>query len=186
MLNCGVTRCVQYLDDFYSCAPVLTGECQKNKDLMLDVCSQAGVAINPQKLVGPVTKLEFLGKLFLIHCDNMSVVDAVNRGSSRAPDVMSLIQTLFFIACKWNFECKLIHVPGIDNTQADMLSRGLIKTFQERYPSFPKQMSTPAVITDNDILIPRNMNNPVCCRSRCHVMLQRPNRPSTSHLRSEQ
>ena len=30
-------------------------------------------------------------KLFVIHCDNMSVVEAVNRGSSRAPDVMSLI-----------------------------------------------------------------------------------------------
>ena len=39
-------------------------------------------------------------KKFLVYSDNLSIVQSVNKGSSKSPSVMALIRTLFFIACK--------------------------------------------------------------------------------------
>jgi hypothetical protein len=59
----------------------------------------------------------------LVHCDNASVVAIVNSGSSRCPKVMNLVRDLFHVAVYHNFDIRLIHVPGVDNTAADLLSR---------------------------------------------------------------
>ena len=319
MQNSGVKRCIQYLDDFYSCAPAATGECEVFKKLMLSACHDAGFAVNPKKVVGPVKVIEFLGiildstkmemrmssdriaairselilwrnkshgskrqllsllgklvflsriirpgrtftrrliectknikflhyktrlsraarddiawwlqcmsnwnsksvfydqfwtnaedlgfkcdasnfgfgavflnkwiagvfseeerllsiewrelyaivmacncwgkfltkKRFLIYSDNLSIVQSVNKGSSKSAPVMSLIRTLFFIACKNNFECRVRHISGVDNTEADLLSRGRIGSFHEHYPLFPTEMSTLKQLDVNDVL----------------------------------
>ena len=86
----------------------------------------------------------FVSKKILIHTDNSAIVYSVNKGSSRNKDIMFLIRTLHFIAVKHNFECRLTHIEGTKNVAADLLSRGKIDLFLQKFPSF-KRPSTKAV-----------------------------------------
>ena len=74
-----------------------------------------------------------LGRRLLFHCDNIAVVSIVNSGSSRCPLVMCLVRALYHIAVSYNFDVKLIHVPGVDNIEADLLSRDLIMRFKSLF-----------------------------------------------------
>ena len=40
-----------------------------------------------------------------------------------------LVRLLFDVAVSNNFDLKLIHVPGVENVAADMLSRGRVKDY---------------------------------------------------------
>ena len=61
----------------------------------------------------------------LCRCDNMSVVVSANKGSAREPSgiVMHLLRTLSFISAAFGFVITFEHVPGVDNTYADAISR---------------------------------------------------------------
>ena len=48
---------------------------------------------------------------------------------------MVLIRALYFIASKANFECRLLHVPGVLNVAADLLSRDEHLKFGELFPN---------------------------------------------------
>jgi hypothetical protein len=51
MLSRGVSEVEHYLDDYITLGPPGQPACQKNLDLMLDVCCDVGFAINPAKVV---------------------------------------------------------------------------------------------------------------------------------------
>jgi hypothetical protein len=82
-----------------------------------------------------------LGKKLLLYCDNESVVNIVNSGTSKCQRVMQLVRSLFFLAVRYNFDIRLRHVPGVDNTAADLLSRNrlneFLSTFGETYVKTP-------------------------------------------------
>jgi hypothetical protein len=59
----------------------------------------------------------------------MSVVCAVNGGTSKCPSVMLLIRHLFFIAAKYAFDLRLKFIAGRDNVSADVLSCLHVKDF---------------------------------------------------------
>ena len=86
------------------------------------------------------------GKMVLFHCDNEAVCHIIQSGTSRDPDIMSLVRTLFFISAHNDFVCSAVHVRGINNEAADSLSRGITQTFkslnpdEDRYPVFNKQL----------------------------------------------
>jgi hypothetical protein len=63
------------------------------------------------------------GKRLRLYCDNIAVVAVVNSGSSRSESLMSLVRELYHVAVTYNFDIRLEHVPGINNTAADLLSR---------------------------------------------------------------
>ena len=77
----------------------------------------------------------FTSKRVMIHCDNLGVVHSVNKGYSKCKDMMVLIRALYDTAVTFNFDCRLIHVYGIDNSAADALSRCQMKRFFDGLPS---------------------------------------------------
>ena len=55
--------------------------------------------------------------------DNSATVASVNKGTSRSPELLSLIQEIFWLAVRWNFKLSASFVPGKLNFLADRLSR---------------------------------------------------------------
>ena len=110
MLYKGASMVEHYLDDFITLGPPDSSVCQDNLDLMLETCSQVGFAVNPNKVKGPSTVLEFLG--IIIDTDLMelrisderlhSILEELQlwhgrkRGKKR--DILSLIGKLIFIS----------------------------------------------------------------------------------------
>ena len=80
------------------------------------------------------------GKQILFHCDCQPIVDAWRKGDSRQPPISELIRTLLFIAATNDFNMNVKHIAGVDNTCADLLSRGQVerfRKFQERHDPLP-------------------------------------------------
>ena len=63
------------------------------------------------------------------HCDNQAVVAILSSKSSRIPRVMNLILLITFQTLKYNFTFTAKHVPGLDNSIADSLSRFQVSRF---------------------------------------------------------
>ena len=59
----------------------------------------------------------------IVHCDNTGAVMVANSGYSRAPQIMHLLQCLFFIRARFGFSLQAVHIEGTDNTLADAVSR---------------------------------------------------------------
>ena len=64
-----------------------------------------------------------------VHCDNLGVVALVNSGYSRVPQIMHLLRCLFFIRARFHLDVWAVHVPGVQNTLADAISRNNIHLF---------------------------------------------------------
>jgi hypothetical protein len=74
---------------------------------------------------------QWQGRKILFHCDCQPIVDAWRKGDSRKPHISHLIRTLLFIAASHNFNLNIVHIPGVDNVFADLLSRGQVQRFKE-------------------------------------------------------
>ena len=74
------------------------------------------------------------GRSILFHCDNSAVVDIWNKGSTRQPHIMSLVRSLYFSAAQHEFHVAVQHIPGINNSIADALSRFQEKKFRHLAP----------------------------------------------------
>ena len=73
---------------------------------------------------------------------------------------MDLIRILYAICVKFNFECALLHVPGIHNGLADALSRGRIQTFLSNHPT--AELTSSPTDRGHDLIhrLDISMNNP--------------------------
>ena len=86
---------------------------------------------------------QWQGRKILFHTDCQPNVDAWRKGDSRKPQISHLIRTLLFLAATHNFNMNMIHIPGVDNVFADLLSRGQVQRFLEstdqhdRSPTIP-------------------------------------------------
>ena len=69
-----------------------------------------------------------------MHCDNHAVVDIWRTGTSRQAALMELVRTLFFTAAQSNFTLLIQHIPGVDNSIADALSRLQFHRFRKLAP----------------------------------------------------
>ena len=69
------------------------------------------------------------GRKILFHCDCQPIVDAWRKGDSTQPHISELIRTLLFIAATHDFNLNIVHIAGIDNVCADLLSRGQVPRF---------------------------------------------------------
>jgi hypothetical protein len=77
------------------------------------------------------------------HSDCMSAVLAWQKGSSRDNSMCELIRTLLFTASLFSFDIQIIHIPGVENIHADILSRGLIQEYMES-PTKPSHLQITA------------------------------------------
>ena len=67
-------------------------------------------------------------------CDNSGVVGAWREGWSRDRRLMSLIRPTLFVAATHSFDLQVTHVPGVENSAADALSRLQIGRFRQLHP----------------------------------------------------
>lgn len=81
-----------------------------------------------------VSGQQWSGKVVTCHCDNQSVVALVNSGYSPVPQIMHFLRCLFFIRAYYQLEVWAIHVPGIENTLADAISRDDLHYFLSQVP----------------------------------------------------
>ena len=63
------------------------------------------------------------------HCDNLSLVNSLNKGSSKDSSVMKLLRTLWLFVAYFDISTTATHVPGAHNITADHLSRNNMTEF---------------------------------------------------------
>ena len=73
-------------------------------------------------------------KCLTFFTDNAALVDIINKQSSKHPLVMVLIRDLVLTSLKTNIMFTATHVPGANNTKADLISRFQVKAFKEVFP----------------------------------------------------
>ena len=79
-------------------------------------------------------------KQVLIQCDNMSVVQALRKGSAKDQIAMQLLRSLWFFVAYYDIELTCVHIMGAANSTADHLSRNNITCYQ--YLSFCLRMQS--------------------------------------------
>ena len=79
------------------------------------------------------------GRRIIFVTDNLPITQVWSSGSSRTPDIMSLIRTLFLHAAKWCFTVSFKHILGVNNPAADSLSRFQVRRFQQLMPEADQQ-----------------------------------------------
>ena len=59
---------------------------------------------------------QWSGKRILFHCDNQTIVQTWERGSSKSPDIVALVRALYRVAAEHNFHVLVSHISGASNT----------------------------------------------------------------------
>jgi hypothetical protein len=70
----------------------------------------------------------------VIYTDNQSVVDIWVTGTCADKAMMKIIRSLFFFTAKRNINLLMAHIRGVDNTNADLLSRLQVHQFRHNCP----------------------------------------------------
>lgn len=88
-------------------------------------------------------------KAVLVHCDNQAVVDIVNAGYSKDPALMQLVRSLFFIITRLEIALRAVHIPGVQNTAADAISRDDLLLFHLQVPAaWPSPTPLPGALLE--------------------------------------
>ena len=77
---------------------------------------------------------QFHNSTVVLHCDNNTVVHVINKTTSKDPNLMILMRRLMLLSLQHNIHFVAKHVPGVNNSAADMLSRLQVKEFRARFP----------------------------------------------------
>jgi hypothetical protein len=83
------------------------------------------------------------GRKLIIHCDNATICDIVNSGTTKNRDIMCLVRVLYYVCVQFNFMLKLEHIAGVLNIAADRLSRLDLGSFREEFSARYKLYPTP-------------------------------------------
>ena len=84
--------------------------------------------ITYQELFAVILSAKRWGKLWqgmhlIVRSDNAATVAAVNKSTSRSPELMSLIRDLFWLSVQFDFRLTAAFIPGKLNILADRISR---------------------------------------------------------------
>lgn len=75
------------------------------------------------------------GKRILFHTDSETACKAINKLFSSDHGMQRLLRSLVSIGLTHSCEFRTLHIPGLTNTLADPLSRGLLQVFRARCPT---------------------------------------------------
>ena len=87
-----------------------------------------------------IWKDELKGKALILHCDCKPVVDAINTGRSYEAHMMDLLRTFIYIINLNKIFIHCIHIPGVTNIYADLLSRS---TSDQDFLNLPQLIGVP-------------------------------------------
>ena len=65
----------------------------------------------------------------LFQCDNLGLVAAISKGSSRDRDVMHLLRCIWFLVAYFDIDLHAEHIAGVSNITANQLSRNYMQSF---------------------------------------------------------
>ena len=85
-------------------------------------------------------------KRILVHCNNLALVDVWQSGTIKHTALMHLVRSLFFMAATHNYTVLLKHIPGVDNSIADSLSRSQLHRFRLLAPGADAHATTTPVV----------------------------------------
>ena len=83
------------------------------------------------------------GRNVLVRCDCQPAVLAWQRGDSKSPGLADLIRTLLFISATHDFHLTMLHIAGVDNVFADLLSRSQVEAFLALSRTHSRSPTTP-------------------------------------------
>ena len=66
---------------------------------------------------------QWSNKAIVIKCDNEAVVSVVNTGVTRDNALAAFVCNIWLVTASNNIKLKLVHISGIQNKCADLLSR---------------------------------------------------------------
>ena len=87
------------------------------------------------------------GHRIVIHCDNSATVSVLNTGRAQDGFLQNCAREVIFLACKYQFELKAVHIAGADNRLPDLLSRVCLDS-----KNFDKFLSSSDVTWKQDIV----------------------------------
>ena len=61
--------------------------------------------------------------MIVIKCDNEAVVSVVNTGVTRDNALAAFVRNIWLVTVLYNIKLRLVHIPGVQNKCADLLSR---------------------------------------------------------------
>lgn len=59
----------------------------------------------------------------VIHTDNIAARCALNKGKSTSHVARAMVREIFWLSTIFNFDITAVHIPGVDNIEADAVSR---------------------------------------------------------------
>ena len=95
---------------------------------------------------------EMSNRCILFFTDNDAVVQVINKQSCKDKTLMFFVRRMVSICLEHNIVFKAKHVPGVENTLADALSRLQVQQFQLLSPPHMDQQPTPIPVP----LLPQN------------------------------
>ena len=104
-----------------------------------------GFSIAWKELFPIVLALEIWGsalknRCITLHTDHYSVVDILNRQTSKDQYIMHLVRGFVLCCMKHNLLIKMVHVPGKQNTLADLVSCSKVSKFHTMAPWMDKHL----------------------------------------------
>ena len=99
----------------------------------------SGISIMTKELVPIIFSCAVWGSLLTkthveFQCDNLGLVEAINKGSSKDVMVMHLLRCLWFFPAIFDISIHVSYIPGVQNCAAVMLSRNQLTKFLHCYP----------------------------------------------------
>lgn len=84
--------------------------------------------INIKEVLAAVIAAHHWGHLWTNHkillmTDNTVTVSGINRGTSKNKTIMGLLRYLFCLSVQYNFVIRAVHIAGVNNVKADLISR---------------------------------------------------------------
>lgn len=79
-------------------------------------------------------------KQLILYTDNSAIVAVLNKPTSKEPIVMILVRKLVLLCLTYNILVSTRHVPGVDNSIADALSRFQMGRFRELCPRADREL----------------------------------------------
>ena len=77
---------------------------------------------------------EWCGSTVRFYCDNLAVVEVLNRQAARDPLICHHLRSLFYISARFDFNVVARHTPGVANVAADAISRNNLSLFRSQVP----------------------------------------------------